>query len=148
VLKIAAHAERGILRSAEFAALRWDAAPARAGIADVLRVHEWAYVRDLQSLCASLAAPVEADGQQGASLGNARIGHLDGDTALSAGSFRAALAAAGAVLRAVDRVVAGEVGPGAAGVPSPICMRDPASPFAPLKGTRAGACMRSGWHAC
>ena len=41
--------------------------------------------------------------------GAARVGHLDGDTAISAGTFGAALAAAGAVCRAVDRVVAGEV---------------------------------------
>jgi len=37
------------------------------------------------------------------------VGHLDGDTAISAGTFGAALSAAGAVCRAVDRVVAGEV---------------------------------------
>ena len=37
------------------------------------------------------------------------MGHLDGDTAISAGTFGAALSAAGAVCRAVDRVIAGEV---------------------------------------
>ena len=41
--------------------------------------------------------------------GAAPVGHLDGDTAISAGTFGAALAAAGAVCRAVDRVIAGEV---------------------------------------
>jgi len=39
----------------------------------------------------------------------APVGHLDGDTAISAGTFGAALSAAGAVCRAVDRVVCGEV---------------------------------------
>ena len=77
-------------------------------------MHEWSYVRDLQNLCASLAAPSSIGGSAEADMGsampgNSRIGHLDGDTALSASSFRAALAAAGAVMRAVDRVVGGEV---------------------------------------
>ena len=57
--------------------------------------------------------------------GAAPVGHLDGDTAISAGTFGAALAAAGAVCRAVDRVVAGEVRSGSAlcsrGLGSGIC---------------------------
>jgi hypothetical protein len=42
-------------------------------------------------------------------------GHLDGDTAISRGSFRAALAAAGAVCAAVDEVVGGKVRRGGEG---------------------------------
>lgn len=87
--------ELGILRSREFEGLAWETAPPHARIADVLRCHEWSYVRELQSACAS--------------LGDRDLGHLDGDTAISAGSFRAALAAAGAVIAAVDRVVAEQV---------------------------------------
>ena len=41
--------------------------------------------------------------------GAGAIGHLDGDTAISRGTFAAALAAAGSVCRAVDAVVAGQV---------------------------------------
>jgi acetoin utilization deacetylase AcuC-like enzyme len=43
------------------------------------------------------------------SSGPGAIGHLDGDTAISQGSFGAALAAAGAVCRAVDAVLGGQV---------------------------------------
>lgn len=60
-------------------------------------MHEWSYVRGLQRACAGL--PEEASA----------VGSLDADTAISAGTFRAALVAAGAVCRAVDRVMAGEV---------------------------------------
>lgn len=88
-------AELGILRSEEFADLQWETRPPHARISDILRVHEWSYVRELQTACAALN---EHD-----------LGHLDGDTAISAGSFRAAMAAAGAVIAAVDRVVRQEV---------------------------------------
>lgn len=37
------------------------------------------------------------------------VGHLDGDTAVSHGTFAAALAAAGAVCAAVDQLMRGEV---------------------------------------
>ena len=53
-----------------------------------------------QAVCDSLPDDSEA------------IGHLDGDTAVSRGTFRAALAAAGAVCTAVDAVMKGEVGAG------------------------------------
>ncbi len=88
-------AELGILRSAEFADLEWETWPPHARITDILRVHEWSYVRTLQNTCGAL------EGQE--------LGYLDGDTALSAGSFTAALAAAGAVIAAVDRVVKQQV---------------------------------------
>lgn len=88
-------AELGILRSTEFADLQWETQPPHARISDILRVHEWSYVRELQNACAALK---EHD-----------LGHLDGDTAISAGSFRAAMAAAGAVIAAVDRVVKQQV---------------------------------------
>jgi acetoin utilization deacetylase AcuC-like enzyme/ankyrin repeat protein len=67
----------------------------RAAAADVLRVHEWSYVRALQAACASIP--------DSPSL----IGHLDGDTAVSARSFDAALVAAGGVCDAVDAVLDG-----------------------------------------
>ena len=120
-------AELGILRSHDFRGLHWTNGSGLASIGDVLRVHEWSYVRDLQNACAVLATSGAKDGDttsraggdgmaEGALLSEGvaakpeAIGHLDGDTAISGGSFRAALAAAGAVMHAVDRVVAGEVG--------------------------------------
>lgn len=94
-MRTIATAELGILRSSEFAELAWETRPPHARISDILRVHEWSYVRELQSSCAV--------------LGERDLGHLDGDTAISAGSFTAALAAAGAVIAAVDRVVKQQV---------------------------------------
>lgn len=63
----------------------------------MLRVHDWMYVRSLRDFCAAL--PDDP----------AVTGNLDGDTAVSHGTFPAALAAAGAVCHAVDRIMAGEV---------------------------------------
>lgn len=91
----------GILRTAEFAErLQWQEQARPAPLADILRVHEWAYVRQLQRLCAAIPDDPAA------------IGQLDGDTAVSHGTFRAALVAAGAVCDAVDQVVSGQVGSG------------------------------------
>jgi hypothetical protein len=56
-----------------------------------------------QAVCDSLPDDPEA------------IGHLDGDTAVSRGTFAAALAAAGATCTAVDAVVTGKVGLGERG---------------------------------
>lgn len=49
-------AGRGILRGREFERLRWEGGPLRAALVDVLRVHEWAYVRALQQVPPSCAA--------------------------------------------------------------------------------------------
>ena len=57
-------------------------------MSDVLRVHEWAYVSLLQK--ASAACP------------DTCFAALDSDTIISKGSFSGALAAAGAVISAVD----------------------------------------------
>ena len=90
-------AATGILRSSEFSTLEWDETSRRGCMADILRVHEWSYVRSLQHMCASIPDIP------------AVVGHLDGDTAISNGTFRAALAAVGGICNAVDRVVKGEV---------------------------------------
>ena len=87
----------GILRAAGFAALEWEQGTRLAPIGDVLRVHEWSYVRSLQHLCSAIPDTPGA------------VGHLDGDTAISHGTFQAALAAAGGVCEAIDRVVQGKV---------------------------------------
>lgn len=49
-------AGRGILRGREFGRLRWEGGPLRAALVDVLRVHEWAYVRALQQVLPSFTA--------------------------------------------------------------------------------------------
>ena len=58
-------------------------------MSDILRVHEWSYVRRVQECCESIMED-DADEEDG-------IKHLDGDTAVSSKSFEAACAAAGAV---------------------------------------------------
>ena len=68
----------------------------RASAADVLRVHDWSYVRALQAACSSIPDSTLA------------IGHLNGDTAVSAKSFDAALVAAGGVCDAIDAVLDGK----------------------------------------
>lgn len=67
-----------------------------ASIADILRVHEWPYLRRVQAKCDNLVENPEADNG---------IGFLDGDTTISKESFRAALKAAGAVCTSVDLVM-------------------------------------------
>ena len=66
-------------------------------MADILRVHDWSYVRSIQHLCASIPDIPSV------------VGHLDGDTAISNGTFRAAQIAVGGICKAVDQVVAGQV---------------------------------------
>ncbi|GAB4814038.1 hypothetical protein N2152v2_001084 [Parachlorella kessleri] len=88
----------GALRATEFeGSLRWDEAPKAAALSDVLRIHDWAYVRRIQALCDQIPDSP------------ASVGHLDGDTAVSHHTFAAALAAAGAVCSAVDALVRREV---------------------------------------
>lgn len=68
-----------------------------AVISDILRVHEWSYVRKVQECCASIESsdPEDADG----------LLQLDGDTTVSRDSYLAAVAAAGAVCEGVDMVM-------------------------------------------
>ena len=68
-----------------------------AAVSDVLRVHEWPWIRLLQAKCESLSDDPEAP--EGA-------GNLDGDTTISRHTFDAALHAAGSVIQAVDLVMA------------------------------------------
>mmetsp|Transcript_5861 Transcript_5861/g.20432 ORF Transcript_5861/g.20432 Transcript_5861/m.20432 type:complete len:800 (+) Transcript_5861:169-2568(+) len=92
----------GILRSQEFASdnknnntraleIREQVRP--ASLTDVLRVHEWTYVKSVKDLCLSLPS--------------GDLGHLDSDTVVSKGSYQAALHAAGAVCEAIDAVISG-----------------------------------------
>ena len=65
----------------------------RVHIADVLRVHEYAYIKKLQEGCARVEP--------------GKVVSLDGDTTVSRESFVAAMHAAGSVCAAVDRVCGG-----------------------------------------
>ncbi|OQR85750.1 histone deacetylase [Achlya hypogyna] len=89
----------GILRTAPFAGVAWAHDLPVADSADVLRVHEVAYVEKLKRMCAEIPplAPEE--------LAQCCI---DPDTAMSRRSYEAAVRAAGVVCAAVDKVVGGE----------------------------------------
>ena len=80
--------------------LTWVERARAATMSDVLRVHEWSYVRHVQALCDTLSADAEASNG---------MAHLDGDTAISHLSFAAALRGAGSVCQAVDMVMEGSV---------------------------------------
>ena len=98
-LQVLLHRRTGILRGAEFAGVDIVSDVKPATMADVLRVHEYPYVRKIQRVCERI--PEWTSSTQGA------LGTIDGDTEVCRGSFGAALCAAGAVVEAVDRVVAG-----------------------------------------
>ncbi|ETV93018.1 hypothetical protein, variant [Aphanomyces invadans] len=95
----------GILRTTEFTntpelhPVQWDHDIPKADIADVLRIHDVAYVEKLKGLCGRIPPDMTAD--------DLASYCLDPDTALSSQSYEAALRAAGNVCAAVDRVVAG-----------------------------------------
>ena len=103
-------AASGILRSSEFSSLKWHESSERGCMADILRVHDWSYVRSLQHMCASIPDMP------------AVVGHLDGDTAISNGTFQAALVAVGGICNAVDQVVKGEVRRSKSTVSSPLAV--------------------------
>jgi acetoin utilization deacetylase AcuC-like enzyme/ankyrin repeat protein len=88
--------DTGVLRAPEFGSsrLRWEHVTQQACITDVLRVHEYSYIRKLQSVCAGLAPDAMV--------------RLDTDTAVTPESYSAAFCAAAAAVRAVDAVVDGE----------------------------------------
>jgi len=95
-LSVLLNKDTGILRGAEFDGCKWEGECRRASIADVLKVHEYSYVENINRLCNMIQ-----DHPKG-------IAHLDGDTAISRWSFEAALRAAGSVCDAVDRIMAGD----------------------------------------
>ena len=80
----------GILRGSDLP-LVWEESAPRADMADVLRVHDWSYVRQVQGTCDHIPED--------------ELGRLDGDTTVSTESFEAALHAAGAVCHAIDLVM-------------------------------------------
>ena len=87
----------GTLTASEFSKLHHMSAPT-AAIADVLRVHEYEYIRRVLARVGDVSIEEDAVGETSA---------LDADTIVSRGSWRAALRAAGAVCAAVDAGVSG-----------------------------------------
>lgn len=97
-LTVLTNSNIGILKTREFGSglIRWDERQRRAALGDIIRVHDWAYVRKIQMVCEKL--PDDPSD----------VGHLDGDTAISRRTYVAALAAAGAVTHAVDELMTGK----------------------------------------
>ena len=90
----------GALRASDIADhVDWFEDPPAATMSDVLRVHEWSYVRHLQHKCEGINNDAETEGG---------MDSLDGDTSISKNSFKAAIHAAGSVIQAVDLVMKGE----------------------------------------
>eukprot|EP01138_Halocafeteria_seosinensis_P012190 gb/GECG01012458.1/.p1 GENE.gb/GECG01012458.1/~~gb/GECG01012458.1/.p1 ORF type:complete len:801 (+),score=102.21 gb/GECG01012458.1/:1-2403(+) len=87
--------QRGILRSPQFSGLSWNADAQRASISDILRIHEYSYVRKLLEACEQCPP------------GSHGVVSLDGDTTVSRGTWEAAQYAAGSVCKAVDMCMSG-----------------------------------------
>ena len=89
----------GCLKAADLLPkLRWMPDCRKAAMSDVLRVHEWSYIRRIQGHCEQIAHDPEAYNG---------ISNLDGDTTLSRLTFEAALRGAGGVCEGVDQVMLG-----------------------------------------
>ena len=115
------HKKRGILRASEFSCVEVVSEVRPATMADVLRVHEYPYVRKIQRICERIPAWHTAP--------NGARDTIDGDTEVCRDSFQAALCAAGAVVEAVDRVVAGSAEKVFCAVRPQATMRDPMDPL-------------------
>jgi acetoin utilization deacetylase AcuC-like enzyme/ankyrin repeat protein len=107
--------------------VEWNGESKPAPVVDILRCHEYSYIHDLEQAASSLEqasskatealvnrlldrnwlAPDVAAAAASGEAENITLAHLDGDTAVSAGSYVAAKHAAGLVIDAVDRVVSG-----------------------------------------
>lgn len=86
----------GLLKAREFdGKVKYFENPPRANFGDILRVHEYPYVRKIQRVCTRIPDDPKA------------IGALDNDTSVSHRSYEAALRASGAVIHAVKEVCNG-----------------------------------------
>ena len=88
----------GTLTASEFSSSLVHVSAPPAAIADILRVHEYEYIRRVLARVGDVSIEEDAAGDTTA---------LDADTIVSRGSWKAALRAAGAVCAAVDAVVSG-----------------------------------------
>ena len=100
-LEVIISEDSGALRSEDMSnSLIWIPECRAATISDVLRVHEWPYIRVLQSRVERLSNDPELV---------SGIGNLDGDTTVSRKTYEAALRAAGSLCQGVDMVLEGKV---------------------------------------
>eukprot|EP01038_Epipyxis_sp_PR26KG_P006205 gene6205-8545_t len=100
-LDVLVSSDLGVLCSSDIAQrMVWQIECQPAAMADILRVHEWNYIRQVQQRCDAVLDGVSEE---------ANIAFLDGDTTISKGSFKAAVHSAGAVCEAVDKVMSGLV---------------------------------------
>ena len=93
------NSKNGTLRGSEFKNVKYVSSVKPAAWVDILRCHEYAYLKKVQKACEKLPD---------IRVLPRAIGTIDGDTAVCSQSFNAALAAAGATIEAVDRIVSGE----------------------------------------
>jgi len=71
----------------------------KATMSDVLRVHDYKYLKKVQKLCS------QADNFGFTKLGTIKYNLLDRDTSVSQESWECALLSCGAVIEAVDKVM-------------------------------------------
>jgi len=90
----------GVLKGSDLAnRLVWNEECRMAAMSDVLRVHEWSYIRRIQGHCEQIRSDPEGYGG---------MSNLDGDTTISRLTFEAALRGAGAVCQGVDDIMTGK----------------------------------------
>lgn len=98
-LEVLLNPSNGILYSHEFIGrVVYELENSLAPISDILRVHEWSYVKKVADICNELSEDYNDEDGDG-------IGKLDGDTTISHGTYKAALAAVGTVCNAIDNVM-------------------------------------------
>ena len=100
-LNVLLNETNGTLRGKDFKSLNVEyvSEVEPAAWVDVLRCHEYAYLKKVQRICDKLPD---------IRMVPRAIGTIDGDTAVCSQSFNAALSAAGATIEAVERIVSGE----------------------------------------
>lgn len=109
-LQVLMDEKRGCLRSSDLSPrLHFIENCTPASMGDVLRVHEWGYVRRVQATCEQVQRLSEGIPADMAAEESSGITHLDGDTALSRETFRAAMHAAGSLCQGVDMVLGKKV---------------------------------------
>lgn len=100
-LNVLLNETNGTLRGKDFKSLNVEyvSEVEPAAWVDVLRCHEYAYLKKVQRICDKLPD---------IRMVPRAIGTIDGDTAVCSQSFNAALSAAGATIEAVERIISGE----------------------------------------
>ncbi|KAF8822347.1 histone deacetylase HDAC5 [Cardiosporidium cionae] len=98
-LEVLVSPEYGIFRSDAFNWLEWEDNPKNVRLSDILRVHDWGYLKKLRNRVAEV--------DQAWCEGGREPALADGDTPVTPHSWDAALSAAGSVIAATDAVCSG-----------------------------------------